>query len=55
MGVRCALGGTREAKATMFQLARVMRADRVLDFATVLGPMERRWDTAMEMLVTRYA
>ncbi len=44
-----------EAKATMFQLARVMRADRVLDFATVLGPMEQRWDTAMEMLVTRYA
>ena len=44
-----------EAKATMFQLARLMRADRVLDLDALLGPMERRWDTAMEMLVDRYA
>ncbi len=44
-----------DAKTTMFQLARLMRADRVLDIDALLGPMERRWDTAMELLVDRYA
>jgi hypothetical protein len=44
-----------EAKTTMFQLARLMRADRVLDVDTLLGPMERRWDIAIEMLVGHYA
>jgi len=44
-----------EAKATMFQLARLVRADRVLDINAMLAPMERRWDTAMELLVDRYA
>jgi hypothetical protein len=44
-----------EAKATLFQLARLMRADRVLDLDALLGPMERRWDIAMEMLVDQYA
>jgi hypothetical protein len=44
-----------DAKATLFQLARLMRADRVLDLDTLLGPMERRWDIAMEMLVDQYA
>ena len=44
-----------EAKTTMFQLARLMRADRVLDLEALLGPMQRRWDTAMEILVDLYA
>ena len=39
----------------MFQLARLMRADRVLDIDALLAPMERRWDAAMELLVDRYA
>ena len=44
-----------EAKASMFQLARLMRADRVLDFDALLAPMERRWDTAMAPLADLYA
>ena len=44
-----------EAKTAMFQLARLMRADRVLDIEALLVPMERRWDTAMDLLVDRYA
>jgi len=44
-----------EAKAALFQLARLMRADRVLDLDALLGPMQRRWDIAMEMLVDQYA
>ena len=44
-----------EAKTAMFQLARLMRADRVLDVDSLLGPMERRWDIAIEMLVGQYA
>jgi hypothetical protein len=42
-------------KTSVFQLARLMRADRVLDFDALLGPMERRWDIAMGMLVSLYA
>ena len=44
-----------EAKTTMFQLARLVRADRVLDIEALILPMERRWDTAMALLVDRYA
>jgi len=44
-----------EAKAAMFQLARLARADRVLDLEALILPMERRWDTAMALLVDRYA
>jgi hypothetical protein len=32
-----------------------MRADRMLDIDSLLGPMERRWDAAMGSLVDRYA
>ena len=39
----------------MFQLARLMRADRVLDIEALIAPMQRRWDAAMEVLVGRYA
>jgi hypothetical protein len=44
-----------DAKAALFSLARVMRADRALDLDSLLGSMERRWDTAMQLLVDRYA
>ena len=44
-----------DAKAAMFQLARLMRADRVLDIEALIAPMQRRWDAAMEVLVDRYA
>jgi hypothetical protein len=43
-----------EAKTSTFQLARLMRADRVLDLDALLGPMERRWDIAMGMVVDLY-
>ena len=47
--------GSHPTRSRLFQLARLMRADRVLDLDALLGPMERRWDIAMELLVDRYA
>jgi hypothetical protein len=48
-------GLASDAKSAQFQLARLMRADRMLDMDSLLGPMERRWDAAMGSLVDRYA
>jgi Domain of unknown function (DUF1839) len=43
-----------QAKAAMFQLARLMNGKRALDVDALLVPMEHRWDAAMAGLVDRY-